>query len=409
MLHLNESAPIGEAPDNSADTDDEEDIPIGVALMRLNIEPHQSQLSQQQEPSPSPLVQAFQHRQRMASVTHLQSISLEQPNCLVYHTDHQSSPITTTLNITSGSSNTTRPILSSKQTISTASAGPTLELPRSEHLLDQPSQSLLDDEQVSLAVSVRLREAAAEFVRLDEHALELAPSEFKIKAIKQKVEHVAAEIRGTENEVAYLRDQWERDALNLSSPFISRAKRAEIAEGMALLADKRTHVSSHLDELTIQFRTWSATVAHLAELASTSQTMVKLLTEDVPTGDVPHQERTQSAETVRSVITTLYYLTCVMLNAELQSTLDNLEIWYAEVRKLQPSLPRFLVPTDRMTIGSDKTLVGRFVVQTQPRSVGDIGRLVYDVRAIQSRVAYVIHTQRGCLKEATIELKANML
>ncbi|KAJ1343556.1 hypothetical protein BSLG_001825 [Batrachochytrium salamandrivorans] len=72
------------------------------------------------------------------------------------------------------------------------------------------------------------------------------------------------------------------------------------------------------------------------------------------------------------------------------------------------SLPRFLVPTDRMTIGSDKTLVGRFVVQTQPRSVGDIGRLVYDVRAIQSRVAYVIHTQRGCLKEATIELKANM-
>ncbi|KAH6580038.1 hypothetical protein BASA61_009850 [Batrachochytrium salamandrivorans] len=450
MLHLNESAPIGEAPDNSADTDDEEDIPIGVALMRLNIEPHQSQLSQQQEPSPSPLVQAFQHRQRMASVTHLQSISLEQPNCLVYHTDHQSSPITTTLNITSGSSNTTRPILSSKQTISTASAGPTLELPRSEHLLDQPSQSLLDDEQVSLAVSVRLREAAAEFVRLDEHALELAPSEFKIKAIKQKVEHVAAEIRGTENEVAYLRDQWERDALNLSSPFISRAKRAEIAEGMALLADKRTHVSSHLDELTIQFRTWSATKskiehdirnlqhirnrmqslfervfngtrndfpleAHLAELASTSQTMVKLLTEDVA-----------SWETVRSVIQrmdmfiTERWIKLRHLNpgevisnetpyiSELQSTLDNLEIWYAEVRKLQPSLPRFLVPTDRMTIGSDKTLVGRFVVQTQPRSVGDIGRLVYDVRAIQSRVAYVIHTQRGCLKEATIELKANM-
>ncbi|KAJ1343555.1 hypothetical protein BSLG_001824 [Batrachochytrium salamandrivorans] len=266
MLHLNESAPIGEAPDNSADTDDEEDIPIGVALMRLNIEPHQSQLSQQQEPSPSPLVQAFQHRQRMASVTHLQSISLEQPNCLVYHTDHQSSPITTTLNITSGSSNTTRPILSSKQTISTASAGPTLELPRSEHLLDQPSQSLLDDEQVSLAVS--------------------------IKAIKQKVEHVAAEIRGTENEVAYLRDQWERDALNLSSPFRTwSATKSKIEHDIRNLQHIRNRMQSLFERVFNGTRNDFPLEAHLAELASTSQTMVKLLTEDVA-----------SWETVRSVI-----------------------------------------------------------------------------------------------------------
>ena len=158
--------------------DDEEDIPIGVALLRLSCE------SQPAQPS-------FE-----SSIAH------------VHRTPYPLQTCTSLLSVSSSTCTpTSHPSPTSKLSLSITTPGSDPVMSASTLVPHSPLMALLDEEQVSLATSVRLREAAAEFVGLDEHMYSLAPSEFKIRAVTQKVEHLAAEIRGTENEAAYLQNQ----------------------------------------------------------------------------------------------------------------------------------------------------------------------------------------------------------
>nr|KAJ3419720.1 hypothetical protein HK105_006584 [Polyrhizophydium stewartii] len=92
-------------------------------------------------------------------------------------------------------------------------------------------------------------------------------------------------------------------------------------------------------------------------------------------------------------------------SAEILATLTEIELLYKHARSLQPTLPRFPIPPARKVTGSKKTLVGRFVVQTHDRTIQDIGRLVYDIRAVQSHVSHTLSAQRYQHKEASADLK----
>ncbi|XJO77942.1 hypothetical protein BDV3_002455 [Batrachochytrium dendrobatidis] len=400
--------------------DDEEDIPIGVALLRLSCE------SQPAQPS-------FE-----SSIAH------------VHRTPYPLQTCTSLLSVSSSTCTpTSHPSPTSKLSLSITTPGSDPVMSASTLVPHSPLMALLDEEQVSLATSVRLREAAAEFVGLDEHMYSLAPSEFKIRAVTQKVEHLAAEIRGTENEAAYLQNQLERERLSLNSPFVTRAKKADAAEEIDRIIIKQAHVSAHMNTLNSQYQEWSATKtmvehnicrlkhvrdrmqllfervfnetrkdfpieAHLADLVLESQAKVAALSEDVGLWDIVRciLQRMNSALTERW--TKLKHLNpvepisdetpCI---SELQSTLDNIELDYTQARKLQPSLPRFPATSKRKMIGSNRTLVGKIMIQSRTRSVQDIGRLVYDIRAIYSQVSYTIQMRQIHLQDMTLKLKAH--
>ncbi|KAJ3265189.1 hypothetical protein HK104_006332, partial [Borealophlyctis nickersoniae] len=102
-------------------------------------------------------------------------------------------------------------------------------------------------------MSARLRDAVPEYVRLDERYRELGRVEGMVKHVQQKLEHIAAEIRGAVNEEAYLCDRWNRERQNMANAIlVPKQRRSEHGELMEDI--KRRLEQTQIRERRLRFQ-----------------------------------------------------------------------------------------------------------------------------------------------------------
>ncbi|KAI8925417.1 hypothetical protein BC831DRAFT_505013 [Entophlyctis helioformis] len=313
----------------------------------------------------------------------------------------------------------------------------------------QPQQDcerlLIDDEAVSLAVAVRLRDAAGEYVRLDELVSQLLPSEFQVRAVAQKVDHLAAELRGAENERTYLNDKHNRDWASLNSTFLSRAKKADIADVVAVTKTREQAVVHRIERLTQELQSWTAKKAKLesdvrmlmhvrsrrealfervfngTEIDFPAEGGLRMQVRQLETVVAAYADSLSKWEAARTAIQRietaltekwhkLQYRNrnfetsdqdSAQVLTDCQAFLVNAKALYQEVCDIQPGLPPLPATFDSRVTGSKNTLLGQFVIQVQ-----DFGRVVYDIRAVQGHVHQTISGERLCLKDAQSQLKS---
>ncbi|RKO87861.1 hypothetical protein BDK51DRAFT_51806 [Blyttiomyces helicus] len=124
--------------------------------------------------------------------------------------------------------------------------------------------SSLDEDEVTLATSLRVRDAVPEFLHLDEQLRETQDVPRRARALRSTLEAVTAELRGTTNAATYYRDLQER-AKRADLPSLRareqesraraaelRARQAEVArelDGVEADLRRRRHVVGRLDAL----------------------------------------------------------------------------------------------------------------------------------------------------------------
>lgn len=97
---------------------------------------------------------------------------------------------------------------------------------------------IVDDEDISLHLQPTLKDATKEFIRLEEQESLLSDIENTVKGLQKELELLQADIRGYQNEVAYLDNKSESELSYINGAIIlSRSKKQELA---ARLDENRT-------------------------------------------------------------------------------------------------------------------------------------------------------------------------
>ncbi|KNC97344.1 uncharacterized protein SPPG_07272 [Spizellomyces punctatus DAOM BR117] len=150
------------------------------------------------------------------------------------------------------------------------------------------------DDEVSLAVAARLKEAIPEYMRLEEQERELAESEALVKHAEKRMEHLLAEIRGASNEADYLSDKWRQERQFLASALLAPKQRRQALETLRQEEQKARqkvqHLQRHLDTVQSQLSSHTLNYRRLLHVRERLEALYERVFRDAA-ADFPHEHR----------------------------------------------------------------------------------------------------------------------
>jgi predicted nucleic acid-binding Zn-ribbon protein len=118
---------------------------------------------------------------------------------------------------------------------------------------ENPILDIIDEEDVSLGLQLTLREAAKEYQMLEEQEEQLTSYEDSVHALGKELELLKAEIKGFENELAYLESQRETELYYLNGALIiNRAKKEELEMNIEMIDNRKVATTQILSQLKSQ-------------------------------------------------------------------------------------------------------------------------------------------------------------